>query len=84
MAAPARKFRGRITRSAKRQIGKVEALGPTMRRRYAGYIFQFTWEVGVYDRLEGPIRGPEREWNRHLQDGLQQFIRDLNERGYFT
>lgn len=70
-----------------------------MRRKYGGYIFLFISadhggrhihvykddrEVGVYDRFAGPIRGLEREWNRRLQSGLQQFIRELHERGHFT
>ena len=70
-----------------------------MRRKYKGYIFQFTRSdhdgqhihvfrdnqlVGVYDKTVGPIRGLEREWNNDLQAGLKQFISDLNERGYYT
>ena len=70
-----------------------------MRRKYEGYIFQFTSSdhggrhihvfkdnkpVGVYDRVDGPIRDLEREWNRGLQTGLEKFIKDLNERGHFV
>lgn len=70
-----------------------------MRRKYEGYIFQFISAdhggrhihvyrndkpVGVYDLIDGPIRGLDREWNRNLQSGLEKFIKDLNERGYFT
>ena len=70
-----------------------------MRRKYKGYIFQFTRAdhegqhihvfrddrlVGIYDQVAGPIRGLEREWNKDLQEGLRQFISDLNERGYYT
>lgn len=69
-----------------------------MRRKYKGYTFLFTSAdhggrhihvyndndlIGVYDKASGPIRGLEREWNNDLQDGLRQFIRDLNERGFF-
>lgn len=50
-----------------------------MRRKYGGYILQFTRsdhdgrhihvyrdnrQIGVYDRIDGPIRGLDREWNR--------------------
>ena len=51
---------------------------PTMRRKIKGYIFQFTsadhdgrhvhvyrdnCEIGVYDKMAGPIRGlEEMEW----------------------
>ena len=70
-----------------------------MRRKFKGYIFQFTRAdhegrhihvfrddrlVGVYDQTAGPIRGLEREWNKDLQEGLKQFISELNERGHFT
>ena len=69
-----------------------------MRRKYEGYIFQFTASdhggrhihvfkdnrpVGVFDRVDGAVRGLEKEWNKHLQAGLEKFIRELNERGYF-
>ena len=69
-----------------------------MRRKHEGYIFQFTASdhggrhihvfkddraVGVYDRVDGPIRGLEREWNKRLQTGLEKFITELHERGYF-
>ena len=69
-----------------------------MRRKYEGYIFQFTAAdhggrhihvfrdnrpVGVFDLVDGPIRGLEREWNRSLQVGLEKFIGEFNERGHF-
>ena len=69
-----------------------------MRRKHAGYIFQFTLsdhegrhihvfkdddELGVYDRVDGPVRGLEKAWNKNLQAGLEKFISELNERGYF-
>lgn len=70
-----------------------------MRRKYQEYIFQFTLSdhqgrpmhvfqddqpLGVYDKIDGPIRGLAQNWNKHLQAGLEQFITELNERGYFT
>ena len=70
-----------------------------MRRKYEGYIFQFTSAdhagrhihvfkdnrlVGVYDRVDGAVRGLDKEWNRSLKTGLDKFIKELNERGYFT
>jgi hypothetical protein len=69
-----------------------------MRRRHAGYIFQFTLsdhegrhihvfkddrELGVFDRADGPVRGLEKAWNKNLQAGLEKFISELHERGYF-
>jgi hypothetical protein len=69
-----------------------------MRRKYQGYIFQFTSSdhggrhihvyrndrpLGVFDLVEGPIRGLEQAWNNSLRTGLEKFISDLNERGYF-
>jgi hypothetical protein len=50
-----------------------------MRRKLHGYIFQFTRAdhegrhihvfrddrmIGVYDRVDGPIRGLDRHWDR--------------------
>jgi hypothetical protein len=70
-----------------------------VRRRYEGYIFLFTasdhdgrhihvycdnQEIGVFDRVDGPIRGLGRVWNKRLQAGLERFIGDLNDRGYFN
>ena len=79
-----------------RLLAWIKANAP---EKYEGYIFQFTVSdhdgrhihvfkddspVGVYDRVDGPIRGLDREWNRSLQIGLERFIKDLNDRGYFT
>lgn len=36
-----------------------------------------------FDRIEGPIRGLQRVWTEDLRSALDQFIRDLNERGYW-
>jgi hypothetical protein len=67
-----------------------------MRRRYNGFILQFTRsdhegrhihvyrdnrQLGVFDRLTGPIRGLEEWWSRDLQEAIERFIRDLHERG---
>ena len=69
-----------------------------MRRKHAGYIFQFTLsdhegrhihvfknerELGIFDRVDGPVRGLEKAWNKNLQAGLEKFISELHERGYF-
>ena len=63
-----------------------------MRRKYEGYIYSFTLAdhggrhihvfrdnkpLGVYDRIDGAIRGLERNWNNRLQSGLEKFIDDL-------
>ena len=39
-------------------------------------------EIGVYDRGEGPIRGLEGEMNRGLRDALEEFKKELDERGF--
>ena len=69
-----------------------------MRRKLHGYILQFTRAdhagrhihvfkddrmIGVYDRVDGPVRGLERHWNRSLQMALEAFIKELNDRGLF-
>lgn len=69
-----------------------------MRFKYKGHIFEFKRSdhegrhihvfrdnklLGVYDRVDGPIRGLERNWNKNLQEGIESFILKLNERGYF-
>jgi len=69
-----------------------------MRRKIDGYIFQFTTadhdgrhihvyqndhEIGVYDSVDGSIRGLEEHMNGKLRRALAQFINELNERGFF-
>ena len=69
-----------------------------MRQKYKSYIFQFTRAdhegrhihvnkdndlIGVYDQIDGPIRGLEKVWNKDLRTGIESFILKLNERGYF-
>ena len=69
-----------------------------MRRKIHGYILQFTSadhagrhihvyrherEIGVYDLVDGPIRGLESEMNPQLREALDEFIKGLNERGFF-
>ena len=69
-----------------------------MRRKIHGYVFQFTSadhdgqhihiylndrEVGVYDAVAGAIRGLDRVMNAQLRTALDQFIYELNERGFF-
>jgi hypothetical protein len=69
-----------------------------MRRKLRGYVFQFTrsdhggrhihvyrndQELGVFDLFDGAIRGLEHEMNAQLREGLSEFIRELNERGFF-
>ena len=70
-----------------------------MRKKYRGFILQFTRAdhegrhihvfkddrlIGVYDRIDGPIRGLDRHWNKELPEAPNQFTADLNERGYYT
>ena len=66
-----------------------------MRRKYFGYILQFTRsdhggrhihvfqddrQIGVFDRIDGPIRGLERVWNRDIQKAIELFLEELHER----
>lgn len=68
-----------------------------MRRKYKSYILQFirsdhvgrhihvfrnNRQLGVYDRIDGPIRGLEQVWNRDLEEAVALFLEELNERGY--
>ena len=67
-----------------------------MRRKIAGYILQFTRsdhdgrhihvfqndrELGVFDRIDGPIRELDAHWGKSLRDALDEFIKELDERG---
>lgn len=69
-----------------------------MRRKIHGYVLQFTSadhagrhihvylhdrEIGVYDLIDGPIRGLETHMNAQLREALNAFIKELNERGFF-
>jgi hypothetical protein len=69
-----------------------------MRDKFKGYIFLFTLAdpagrhihvyrgndlLGVHGRVDGPVRGLERHWNKDLRAGIEAFILRLNERGYF-
>ena len=68
-----------------------------MRQKISGYIFQFTRsdhdgrhihvfrdneEIGVFDRVDGPIRGLEQHLGKGLREALDQFIALLDERGF--
>jgi len=67
-----------------------------MRRKIRGYIFQFTRsdhggrhihvfeddkEIGVFDRVDGPMRGLETCLGKKLREALDEFIALLDERG---
>jgi hypothetical protein len=67
-----------------------------VRRKIKGYILLFTrsdhggrhihfykdnYEIGVYDRVLGPIRGLEDAMTRELQEALKEFKSEINERG---
>lgn len=69
-----------------------------MRRKINGYILLFTsadhggrhihvyrheHEIGVYDLIDGPIRGLDAAMNAQLREALAEFIKELNERGFF-
>jgi len=67
-----------------------------VRRKIKGYILLFTrsdhggrhihifkdnHEIGVYDRVLGPIRGLEDAMSRELQEAMEDFKSEINERG---
>jgi hypothetical protein len=67
-----------------------------VRRKIKGYILLFTrsdndgrhihvfkdnHEIGVYDRVLGPIRGLEDVMSRELQEALEEFKTEISERG---
>lgn len=69
-----------------------------MRRKIKGYFFQFTSadhrgrhvhvyrdgrELSVFDLIDGPGRGLEIAMNAQLREALDEFISELNERGFF-
>jgi hypothetical protein len=45
------------------------------------HVFKDNRELGVYDRIDGPIRGLEIHLGKNLREALEQFIELLNERG---
>ena len=68
-----------------------------VRRKISGYILQFTRsdhggrhihvykddrEIGVYDRVDGPLRGLEEHWGKDLREAVDEFIEELDERGF--
>lgn len=68
-----------------------------MRRKISGYILQFTRsdhggrhihvykddrEIGVYDRIDGPLRGLQEHWGKDLREAVDKFIEELDERGF--
>ena len=69
-----------------------------MRKKISGFILQYTRsdhggrhihvfrdnrQLGVFDRIDGPVRGLEGYWSKDLRSALDEFIRELNERGYW-
>jgi hypothetical protein len=68
-----------------------------VRRMISGYILQFTRsdhggrhlhvykddrEIGVYDRVDGPLRGLQEHWGEDLREAVDEFIEELDERGF--
>jgi hypothetical protein len=45
-------------------------------------VFRDNRQIGVFDRIDGPIRGLEQHWSDNLREAIDEFIGDLNERGY--
>jgi hypothetical protein len=69
-----------------------------MRRKIRGYILQFTSadhggrhihvyrddrEIGIFDLINGPMRGLDAAMNAQLREALDEFIKQLHERGFF-
>jgi hypothetical protein len=44
-------------------------------------VFKDNREIGVYDRIHGSIRGLEEAMSRELQEALEEFKTEINERG---
>ena len=68
-----------------------------VRRMISGYILQFTRsdhggrhlhvykddrEIGVYDRVDGPLRGLQEHWGKDLREAVDEFMEELDERGF--
>ena len=45
------------------------------------HVFKDNRELGVYDRIDGPIRGLEAHFGKNLREALDEFIALLNECG---
>ena len=45
------------------------------------HVFKDNRELGVYDRIDGPIRGLDAHLGKNLREALEQFIELPNERG---
>jgi hypothetical protein len=45
------------------------------------HVFKDNRELGVFDRIDGPIRGLDTHFGKNLREALEQFIDLLNERG---
>ena len=45
------------------------------------HVFKDNRELGVFDRIDGPIRGLDAHFGKNLREALEQFIDLLNERG---
>jgi hypothetical protein len=45
------------------------------------YVYKDNHEIGVYDRVLGPIRGLEDALSRELQEALEEFKTKISERG---
>ncbi len=46
------------------------------------HIYKDDCEIGVYDRIDGPTRGLEEHWGKDLREAVDEFIRELDERGF--
>ncbi len=41
------------------------------------HVYDGAREIGVYDRIDGPIRGLEAVWNRTLQQAADEIIKEI-------
>ncbi len=46
------------------------------------HIYKDDCEIGVYDRIDGPTRGLEEHWGKDLREAVDEFIGELDERGF--
>lgn len=47
------------------------------------HVYRDGRELGVFDLIDGPGRGLEIAMNAQLREALDEFISELNERGFF-
>jgi hypothetical protein len=46
------------------------------------HVYKDDREIGVYDRVDGPLRGLDEHWGKDLREAVDEFIGELDERGF--